>query len=284
MAAILTGLTLYREKSTVRRFDVADEGDSIVFQVRSNRISLSLKSGPIDETVVVRGQNIPSTLRVASLVIEQFNRNPTLFSDETTTHLEWAEMWKPRVSSYEKQFASESWVSVHYEGGTVFTTNPSPQIDEMERMAMGGEINEDVIRAVCTNFHGSMEDIVVHHDSQTAVVFSPFKEYHRAAILERRSGKTGSFAVSAFHPPKPGKPVRYSGFINFCADIVEALTLKVFLERIRVMVEENKVYGSAITPAQVAGAMGRKRDLMQFVQSYERANRISYRPDRPEFF
>ena len=50
------------------------------------------------------------------------------------------------------------------------------------------------------------------------------------------------------------------------------------------MVEENKVYGSSITPAHVAGAMGRKRDLMQFVQSYERANRVAYRPDRPEFF
>lgn len=286
MAAILTGLTLYRERSTVRRFDLTDDvpGEDVVFQVRSNRISLSLKSGPIDETVVVRGQNIPSTLRLAGLVIEQFNRNPTLFSDESTTHLEWAEMWKPRVSSYEKQFISESWVSLHYEGGTVFTTNPSPHIDDMERMAMGGDINEDLIRAVASNFHESMDDIAIQHDSQTAVVFSPFKEYHRAAILERRSGKTGSFAVSAFHPPKPGKPVRYSGFINFCADIVEALTLKVFLERIRVLVEENRVYGSSITPAQVAGAMGRKRDLMQFIQSYERANRVSYRPDRPEFF
>jgi hypothetical protein len=223
-------------------------------------------------------------LRLTALVLEQFNRNPNIFADQSLHQTVWPEMWKHRVSSYERQFIPESWVSLHHEGETLFTTNPSFQIDVIERLAAGGDINDRLIRQASRDLVGEDEDVVTQHDSQTAVVFTPFKEYHRAAILERRGGRTGSFAVSAHHPAKPGRPVRYSSFINFCADIIEALNLKVFLDRIRQMVEENRVHGPPVSAAQVAGAMGRRRDVMQFIVAYEHAHKITYRPERPQFF
>ncbi len=286
MAAVISPITLFREKSTVHRFGFsgAEGGDEAVLSIRSNRVTLNLKSSGIQETVVVRGQNIPATLRLTSLVVERFNRHPTVFADEDVTHHEWLEMWVQRVSSYERQFVPESWVSLHHEGRTVFTTNPSPSIEEIEMLAVGGDVNDSVVRNAASRLLGATDDMVTEHDSQTAVVFTPFSTYHRAAILERRGGRTGSFAISAHHPVKPKKPVRYSGFISLCADMIEALTLKVFLDRIKQMVEENRVSGPSISPAQVAGAMGRRRDLMQFVVGYERANKITYRPERPEFF
>ena len=277
---LLSGITLFREKSTVHRFGFSGEHgeNETVLSVRSNRISLTLKAGSISEDVVIRGQNIASTLRLTGVVIEQFSRNPALFSDMITHPTDWGEHWKSRLSSYEAQYMPESWVSLYHEGVTLFTTNPSTQIDEIERLAHGRELNDSVIRNAASNLIGGDDDIVTQHDSQTAVVFTPFKDYHRAAILERRGGRTGSFAVSAHHPPKPKKPVSYSGFINVCAELIEALTLRAFLDRVKQMVEENRLSGTPITPAQVAGAMGRKRDLMQFINSYERANRTTYRP------
>lgn len=286
MAAVISGITLFREKSTVHRFGFGgtDAENDAVLSVRSNRITLPLRSSGVTEQVVIRGQNIPATLRLTALVLEQFNRNPAILSEDTLTQAEWGELWKQRVSSYERQFVPESWVSLHHEGQTVFTTNPSTHIDEIERLAQGGDISDTLIREVSSVLLGQEDDVVTQHDSQTAVVFTPFKEYHRAAILERRGGRTGSFAVSAHHPARPKKPVRYSGFIDFCANTIEALNLKGFLDRIKQMVEENRIYGPPVSPAQVAGAMGRKRDLMQFIVAYERANKITYRPERPEFF
>lgn len=287
MATVISGITLYREKSTVHRFGFGGShaDDDTVFQVRSNRVSLPLRSADFSANVVIRGQNIPATLRMASIVLEQFGHNPAIFSDEEDHHVNWDEVWEHRMSSYERQFMPETWVSLHHDGQTLFTTNPSNQIEEIERVALGREIDDSTIREVSSHLIGADADVVTQHDSQTAVVFTPFKEYHRVAILERRgAGRTGSFAVSAHHPPKPKRPVRYSGFIHFCADLIEALNLKVFLERVRQMVEENRISGPPVTPAQVAGAMGRKRDLMQFIVSYERANKITYRPERPEFF
>lgn len=286
MAAVISPITLFREKSTVQKFGFAggQADDEPVLDVRSNRVTLSLKSGGIQETVVVRGQNIPGTLRLTALVIERFNRQPTLFSEEDYSQTDWMELWAQRVSTYDKQFGGDAWVSLHHDGQTVFTTNPSTAIEEIETVARGGDVTDKVVRNAAYRILGSTEDVVTEHDSQTAVVITPFASYHRAAILERRGGRTGSFAVSAHHPPKPKKPVRYSGFINFCADIIEALNLKVFLDRVKQMVEENHMSGPGVTPAQVAGAMGRKRDLMQFIVGYERANKITYRPERPEFF
>ena len=85
MASVISGITLFREKSTVHRFGFGGNhaDDDAVLAVRSNRVTLPLKSGEITEQVVVRGQNVPATLRLTALVIEQFNRNPTIFVNES---------------------------------------------------------------------------------------------------------------------------------------------------------------------------------------------------------
>jgi len=283
--AVISGLTLFREKSTIHRLGASgdDVDDDSIVTVRSNRVSLSLKVGRFRENIVVRGQNIPATLRLAALVIEHFHKDPTIFTDEgRLTEAEWRDLWARRVSSYERQFIPESWVALHHNGEAVFTTTPTSQIDEIERLAQGGDIDEELIHKVSQRLFGTDDDVVTQHDSQTAVVFTPFKDYHRAAILERRNGRTGSFAVSAHHPPKPRRNVRYSGFINYCADIIEAMNIKLFLERLKQMVEDNQLSGPPVTPDRVAAAMGRKRELIQFLASFERANKITFRPERPD--
>ncbi|WP_404380372.1 hypothetical protein [Caenispirillum salinarum] len=282
--ASVTGITLFREKTTVHSFsfDAGSEGNAAAMSIRSNRIAMTLKAPDVTETVVVRGQNIPSTLRCAAMVVETFTRNPMVFRKDDA--VDWAEKWENRQSSYERKFVPESWVSLHHAGNTLFSTNTSRHIDALEALAQGGDINEQLVRRVSQTLFGRDEEFVVQHDSQTAVVFTPFSSYHRAAILERRGGRTGSFAVSVHHPPKPKKNVRYDTFIHFCADLIEAVNVRMFLERIKAMVEENRISGPPITPAQVQAAMDRRRELVAYVNAFERANKVSYRPERPELF
>lgn len=282
--ASVTGITLFREKTTVHSFsfDTGAEGNQVAMSIRSNRIAINLKAEDVNETVVVRGQNIPSTLRCAAMVVESFTRNPMIFSKENAVN--WADKWTDRQSSYERKFVPESWVSIHHGGRTLFSTNTSRQIDALEALAQGGDINEQLVHRVSQALFGRDEEFAVQHDSQTAVVFTPFSSYHRAAILERRGGRTGSFATSVHHPPKPSKPVRFDTFIHFCADLIEAVNVRMFLERVKAMVEENRISGPPITPAQVQAAMDRRRALVTYINAFERANKVSYRPERPELF
>ncbi len=277
-------LTLYREKSTVHRFDESGEADGVetLMEVRANRLTIPLKLGDHTHQCVVRGQNMPTTLRIAGLVIDQFRRDPNMIAD--AKEIDWDSRWVRRLSQYEANYIPETWVSIHVDGETVFSTGDDSFdiIEEIEGLAAGGDVSDQIVSEAASNIVGALEDLAVEHDSQTAFVFTQFAAYHRAAILERKGGSTGSFAVSVYHP-NPRKPVRISYFLDLAADIMEALTMGTFMQRVQTLVEQDKISETDITPAQVAAARNRKRDLMQQIIGFERANKVTYRPERPTF-
>jgi hypothetical protein len=277
-------LTLYREKSTVHRFDdVGDEdGGDPILEVRANRLTIPLTLGDHTYQCVVRGQNIPTTLRIAGLVIDQFRRDPNMIVE--AKDFDWESRWVRKLSQYEANYNPDTWVSIHIDGETVFSTGDASFdiIEEVESLAAGGDVSDAIINEAASNIVGALEDLAVEHDSQTAFVFTQFAAYHRAAILERKGGNTGSFAVSVYHP-NPRKPVRVSYFLNLAADIMEALTMGSFLDRVQMLVEKDAISETNITPSQVAAARVRKRDLMQQIIGFERAHKVTYRPERPTF-
>ena len=277
-------LTLFREKSTVHRFVELgeDDTDEPVLEIRSNRLAIPLKLADTTYHCVVRSQNMPSALRLTGLIIDQFWRDPSMVHN--AANIDWDSRWIRRLSTYEADYNPDNWVSVHLEGEPVFSTGEEIMdvIHEIESLAAGGDVNDAIIMEASSNVVGALEDLVVEHDSQTAYVFTPFSAYHRAAVLERKGGKTGSFAVSAYHPT-PKKPVRLSFFLGFTADILEALTVTAFLERVQNMVNDNSIGSTKITPAQIAAARNRKRDLMQQISGFEKAYKVTYRPERPSF-
>jgi hypothetical protein len=276
-------ITLYREKSTVHKFSSRDDGkgNEPVLVLRSNRVTIPIKTTVDNINVVVRGQNVPSTLRMTALVIDEFRRDPGLLHDAGA--LDWESFWARKVSAYENDYNPDIWVSLYVGSQLMFTTRQTKDaVDVVESVAGKDEVTEDVILKAAGRLVGDTEDLVVEHDLQTAFVFQPFSTYHRAAILERRDRKAGSFAISVFHPT-PQKPVRLSHFIAFCADMMETLTLKSFLDRVQDLIAKNKINQSGIMPSQVQATRNRRRELMEAIDTFEKANKVNYRPERPKF-
>jgi hypothetical protein len=274
-------ITLYREKSTVHRFAAADDGkgNEPALVIRSNRVTIPIKTRVENIMAVVRGQNVPSTLRMTSLVIDEFRRDEGLLHD-AASH-DWEAFWARKVSNYEADYNPDNWVSIHLGGETVFTTRQGKDVtDTLEAVSGGAETTEDMVLKASSSFLGNSEELVVEHDTQTAFVFQPFTAYLRAAILERRDSKAGSVAISVYHP-SPQKPVRLSHFISFCADMMEVLTLKSFLDRVQELIATNKINQAGITPSQVQATRNRRRDLIEAIENFERANKVVYRPERP---
>lgn len=276
-------ITLYREKSTVHRFSGGSnqQNDEPALEIRSNRVTIPIKTQVDNITVIVRGQNVPGTLRMTSLVIDELRRDESLIHD-AAGH-DWEAFWERKVSNYEADYNPDNWASIHIGGETVYSTREGKQPpDVIESIAAGAEeISEDIIlKTAGTILDINPDDLVVEHDMQTAFVFQPFSSYHRAAILQRRDRKAGSFAISVYHPT-PQKPVRLSHFISFCADMMETLTLKSFLDRVQELIATNKISNSNITPSQVQATRNRRRDLIEAIENFERANKLVYRPERP---
>ncbi|WP_413205188.1 hypothetical protein [Rhodospirillum sp. A1_3_36] len=273
-------ISLFREKTSIHQFGdaLANPEQENSFVIRSNRVILELMATHRKEQVVIRGQNISSTLRLASMVVERFLRDPQVFHREVP--VDWYDLWDRKRSDYERRFQPESWVSVHVEGKTAFATKGSLPIDQIERVAKGEDLTDDIIKDATKSLFGTVEDVVVQHESQTAVVFTPFSNHLRAAVLERRGGRTGSFSVSAFH--QPDQKIRLSAFTNFIADLVEAVSLKEFLEKVRSMMEESNLSSPPVPHDHLSAALGRKRQCAQFVAAFEKGNKVQYRPERPD--
>lgn len=229
----------------------------------------------------MRGQNIPETMRMAAVVVDEIRRDANVLKDPDAT--DWESLWRRKVSKFENDYNRQNWVSVHLAGECVFMGGEGRDgIAEVEALAMGEEVTEAIVTEAAANVLGALEDLMVEHDSQTAVVFTPGAAYHRAAILERRDRKTGAFSVSAHHP-SPQKPVRLSAFVSFCADINEALTHKAFLDRVQELIAENALAGTNITPALTQATRNRRRELIEAVERFEEIAKVSYRPERPNF-
>jgi hypothetical protein len=278
-------ITLYREKSVVHRVEELndDDGGAVppALILRSNRVMIPIKTKMATVPVVVRGQNIPGTMRMAAVVVDEIRRDANALADPDAT--DWESLWRRKISKYESDYMRQAWVSVHFNGDTVFMGGEGRDgIAEVEAIALGEEVTEAMVNEAAGNVLGALEDLMVEHDSQTAIVFTPGAQYHRAAILERRDRKTGAFSVSVHHP-SPQKPVRLSQFISFCADMAEALTHKSFLDRVQELIAENALASTNITPALTQATRNRRRDLTDAIANFEEVNKVVYRPERPTF-
>jgi hypothetical protein len=283
MAEIGT-ITLFREKSVIHRVEELDDDGGAVppaLIMRSNRITIPVKTAVSTIMVVVRGQNIPGTIRMASVVVDEIRRDLNALKDPDA--VDWETMWRRKTSKYENDYNKQNWVSVHIAGETVFMGGEGRDgIAEVESIAVGEEVTEAIVMEAAANVLGALEDLMVEHDSQTALVFTPGPQYHRAAILERRDRKTGAFSISAHHP-SPAKQIRLSHFLSFSADIAEALTHKAFLDRVQELIAENALSSTNITPAQTQATRNRRRELIDQIENFEQVNKVSYRPERPYF-
>jgi hypothetical protein len=279
-------LTLYREKSVVHRYmeELVDDEvgeDRPVLEVRSNRITIPVKTKVSTVHAVVRGQNIPSTMRMSAIVLDEIRRDANVLRDGGG--VDWFSMWRRRVSKYENDYNPANWVSVHIGGEEIFSSREdNAAIREIEHLAVGEETSNDLVLEAVQNVLGALEDFAVEHDSQTAFVMTPGADGHRASIMERRAFKSNAFSMQVKHPT-PATPVRLSHFMNMSADVMELLTLKSFLDRVQEMAQANTLNKSNITPTQIQMARARKQSLIEGIAEFEKVNKPVYRPERPNF-
>ncbi len=281
-------ITLYREKSVIHKMEsgLGDDGSDVdrqapVLSLRSNRVTIPVKTKLATIPVVVRGHNIPGTMRMAAVVVDEIRRDPNALQDPRD--VDWETFWRRKLSKYENDYMRDAWVSVHVGGGLAFASienDVTKALAEIEALAAGADVTDALVQEAAANVLGALEDLAVEHDSQTAIVFTSTPQYLRAAILERRDRKTGSYAIAVYHP-SPQRPVRLAAVIGFAADLAETLTHKSFIDRVQDMIATNQMQDSPITPAQIQATRNRRKDLIQQIEDFEQANKAVYRPERP---
>lgn len=271
-------ITLFREKTVIVARQ--DGREDVLATVKSNRILLPLGNKLRRETMVVRGRNLPDTLRFASMIIAEARRSSSLLDREIP--VDWRRIWHSATLLHGAKPDNDSWGAVFGNGTALFLPAPCPHIEVLERQAAGngGNIDEVVLKSAAADMGGDERDVKILHASKAAVVTTLDDNGFRCAVQMR--SKNGESAFS-FAVPNKDKSVNFGTVLELAAHYVEGHNTTVFLETVRSMVEARQVATSKITTRDIESAIERKRTLKRLIVDFEQDSTVRYRPDRPKF-
>jgi len=272
-----TQIIMSREKVVVMSDD-REDGDMPVLSIRSNRTAFSLSHGNKTTEIVVRGQNLPGTVRLTAAVIDAYIINETVFSPGYIK--DWKSVWTRTRSEYDLRYNPDHWAAIYVNGESMFSNAPLEDIDALEEAAKGGEITGKVALRAAAKMAGHPGSYAVDHESQMAIVFSVIKSSYKVSILLRQTGETKSFAFKMLR----GKDhLKLPTVLNSAANVLESMNLNAFLRRVQAQANSRRATDEPIPPDQIRSAMTRYKELIGFIYAYENAHATEWFPDKPEF-
>ncbi|MBF0561807.1 MAG: hypothetical protein HQL37_07250 [Alphaproteobacteria bacterium] len=262
--------------------------NNIRFSLKNNRVAIKLVNPPITEKLVVRGHTLTNTTRVASAMLAAFLRDKIIFRRPDSPDL--GAIWERLQSAYDRVYVPNSWIAVYVNGKPLLTTSererPIPDIqaridliNRIELLAGGGDVSDALLRLVLKDILDENKELVLHHESQTAIVLTETLNSVKFASLERTAGMKRSVSLSV---ATNKTPVTIPVMLAAAADLLEVIDLSEFLSPVRIAAASKASPGAPPIPiAQYEAATMRRRQLTEVINGFEKAYHIHYRPERP---
>jgi len=247
--------------------------------IRSNRISLKLDDGSRSERIVIRSQNMHSTLRIAARTMWEFYRNG--FIADRTVPMDWADLWNGLQYNYERDFNPNRWCAIYQDGKVVFRTNPSAVVDIIERCALASLENYDhTLRVTEKAFDKIGTPVHIEHASVVAATINDNGEELRCGIILRSGGKD---TVFNFFVRGGQLQSRVTQTFEIAAGLLEAVNLCRIVRSLQEKVSD-PAHKNHAEVMQLRAATGRLMSLDKTVSVFNETFDVSYIPERPVFF
>jgi len=278
MASDTGSLTLYREKTLF--FDGAHPGPDLEpyarLAIRANRVTFTLRAGEQTERLVVRGHNIPSTLRLSGMILDSFKADPAAFRVQN-----WQRLCEGALSDYDRAYLPESWFAVYANGIKLFSTREdAPGIDLVEEAAKGADISDILLKRLAPRLI-DVRQVRLRHDSQAAIVINENTDGVRCAVIERRRGKDAAFSFHVQNPPK--KRIRVSAVAFMAADLFEIQNLYALAERVEKALSGATKDSMPVSLDRVEAIQTRNLQLGSLIKAFHESHAVRYRPAPPAY-
>ena len=274
--------SLVREKITFIDDSQEPDADGEVGPtvICSNRIFLKLGDRAATEKVVVRAQNMHTTLRLASKVMYSYFKNGAFLTRSQPP--DWEAMWDTVLSIYEKEYNTGIWGSVYINGKSVFKTNTSPFVDVVEKCALLTVDNYDATMEVTESALKQIGRAMrINHSSNVATVFTDHVDTMRCGIIHRADGKDTTFSFTA----TGGEPHnRITQSISIAAAFLEAINLRFVTKSLQDKMRAGEIAKVSPEAAKLRGATARLVAIHKGIMSFEETYDVKYRPEKPDFF
>lgn len=272
--------SLVREKIIFTEGEIGEGDPKEPVVIRSNRIFLKLGVGGASEKVVIRAQNMHTTLRMAAKILNSFFMEGPLLHREAP--FRWEEAWEEAVSSYEREFNPDLWGAMYVNGKSVFKTITSPFVDVIEKCALLSLDNYDntmdVTESALKQIGHAMR---INHSSSVAAVFTDNGESMRCGVIHRTDKKDVAFNFTASGGQQT---LRITQSFGATAAYLEAFNLRFMIHVLRDRIRTGKARKVSHENNQIRAAITRQAAINRAILTFEEVYDVKYRPAKPDFF
>lgn len=272
--------TLVREKISLTE-PATDAGAPVESTViRNNRMVLALGDRLSDETVVVRGQHMHTTLRLASKIIYSHDKNGS-FRHRAEPY-DWPALWDLLLTAHDRKHHPDSWAAVYINGKPVFETAAKPLLNVIEKCAheRGGDYEAAVQDAAALlRAHGKPGGIEA--TEKVAAALSDNGQILRCGIINRADGRSSMFNFTATGGEGMTRLVQGAAA---AAAFLEAIDIRHQMRVIQRGLREGRLMRASPEMGRYNALMPRLNDLYKFLSAFESHFDVKYRPERPDVF
>lgn len=270
--------TLLREKFILRE----GAGDTNPVTATGNRIALPLfsKTGSREERLIVRGQNMHTTLRMAAMICKAYFREGPILTRAPS--FPWGPNWEAALPEYERENNQSSWIGVYSGGRSIFKQGRyHPFLDIIEQCDARNRDDYDRAISIAENaFNVAGRGITIEHNTNIAMVIGAMLEKTRIGLILRdpRHTSTFNFGVDAKTDaatkdrllPEPHRSLLHA------AAWLELIQLSVHAGFQKAL-KKTKTTNEATLQSTLRRIDKLNAELAQFEESFN----VSYRPERP---
>jgi len=271
MAGLVFNTSLIREKIIISDESVM-MGEKDPVALMSNRIAMPLGR----EVIVVRGQNMHSTLRFAARLVREIRRTGPLTPHAGT--FDWNDAWLETLSTYEQRYNPRNWISVYSEGRTLFTNNENAYMEVIEQCDhVSGEEYDAAIGLAEKAFAKAGKPVEISHFATVAAVINAEEAAVRCGIIHRAPDHTTTFnfvCTEGGSKPLPDHSMKVA------AGYLEAINLAFIVSNL-IQQSDDEDTKKTLHRQDAGRRLGRIR---QEIDNFEDMLKVRYRPEKPDFF
>lgn len=272
--------SLVREKIIFTSGGIGEETEKEPVVIRSNRIFLKLGQAGDTEKIVIRAQNMHSTLRIAAKILHSYYEGGPLLSRGET--FDWENLWDHARSGYEKEYNPQLWCAIYINGKSVFKTITSPFVDVIEKCALLTLDNYDTTMGVTESALKQIGHAMrINHNSNVAAVFTDTGDSMRCGIIHRTDKKDVAFNFTAINGQQHTRIIQSFGAT---AAYLEAFNLRFIIHMLRNKIRMGEARTVSPENSQIRAAITRQGAISRAILSFEEVYDVKYRPAKPDFF
>ncbi len=273
---------LVRERidMTQRPIDAGADAQAELTVIRSTRLHLPLPGRVKVENVVVRAQNMQTTLRIGAKVLFSFYKSGPFTGRKEA--FDWDGMWDLLQSSYDRKYSPELWAAVYINGEAVFKTDKAPFTDVIEQCALLSVDNYDATMTLTEKVLGHMgKDAHIEHTAKVASVFTDDGSHVRCGVIHRADGKDSTFSFTASGGELYSRVVQ--GFY-IAASFLEAIDIRHYMRDVQRKLNTGKLARTSPEMAKYNAGPQRLKELRLAHEAFEEHFEVRYRPEKPDVF